>query len=79
MRYSLNHPDTQVFNQDCNDFLSHAISHSLLEGLNGRLHQLPQPGDVDIIFGGIFHIHCFAPNPELSLQVPPAKHLVERQ
>ncbi|KAF9792170.1 S-adenosyl-L-methionine-dependent methyltransferase [Thelephora terrestris] len=50
--YWLNHQDTQVFNQDCNLFLSNAISHSTLEALDGKSHQLPQPGDVEIIFGG---------------------------
>lgn len=59
MMCSLNHPDTQVFNQDCNLFLSHAISHTLLEALDGKLHQLPCPGDVDIIFGGMSYIYLF--------------------
>ena len=64
---SLNHPDTQVFNQDCNLFLSHAINHSPLEALDGTSHQLPDPGDVDIIFGGVLCACCSALNPYLYL------------
>jgi len=55
--YSVNHLDTQVFNQDCNIFLSHAINHSPLEALDGKLHHLPGPGDVEIIFGGAFIVN----------------------
>ena len=65
--YSQNHPDTQVFNQDCNVFLSHAINHSLLDALDGKLHPLPCPGDVDIIFGGVILVHSSVKKPELSL------------
>ena len=63
--YSLNHPDTQVFNQDCNLFLSNAINNSPLEALDGKLHHLPGPGDVDIIFGGVFTVDFPTPNPYL--------------
>lgn len=77
--HSLNHPDTQVFNQDCNLFLSNAINHSLLEALDGKLHQLPQPGDVDIIFGGAFIAYYSTPKLNLLLQDPLVKHSVEEQ
>ena len=65
--YSVNHPDTQVFNQDCNLFLSRAINHSPLEALDGRLHHLPGPGDVEIIYGGVSSIHSSTPDSYLFL------------
>lgn len=76
--YSQNHPDTQVFNQDCNLFLSHAISHSPFEALDNKLHHLPGPGDVEIIFGGMLSICYSAPNPNLLLQGHLVKLLVEK-
>ena len=76
---SLNHLDTQVFNEDCNIFLSHAISHSLLEALDGKSHQLPCPGDVDIIFGGMFCVYQISPNPNFLIQDHLVKHLVGKQ
>ena len=60
--HSVNHQDTQVFNQDCNLFLSHALKNSPLEALDGKLHYLPGPGDVEIIFGGVFIVNFSTPN-----------------
>ncbi|THH12028.1 hypothetical protein EW145_g289 [Phellinidium pouzarii] len=58
-----NHPEVEVYNQDCNALLKHAVEQRAgknpeplqsLDDISGRqqLPPLPQPGKVDLIMGG---------------------------